>query len=127
MLTQLVAPASYQEIADSLSVSINAVRTHIRHIYARLGVNKRNDAVAHALALGLTAVSQPQPSMSTPIMEWRAADPTPTQGFAWLSHQLPRPVLQCLGQMLGLHPLLTGQIRDGTSAHSGPSGARPRA
>ena len=57
VLAQLMQPASYQEIADSLNVSINTVRTHIRHIYAKLGVNKRENAVARAHALGLTAES----------------------------------------------------------------------
>ena len=55
VLVQLTQPASYQEIADSLNVSINTVRTHIRHIYAKLGVNKRENAVARAHALGLNA------------------------------------------------------------------------
>ena len=55
VLVQLMQPASYQEIADSLDVSINTVRTHIRHIYAKLDVNKRENAVARAHALGLTA------------------------------------------------------------------------
>ena len=57
VLVQLTQPASYQEIADSLNVSINTVRTHIRHIYAKLGVNKREHAVARAHALGLSAES----------------------------------------------------------------------
>lgn len=57
MLVQLTQPASYQAIADSFGVSINTVRTHIRHIYAKLGVNKRKDAVDRAHALGLTAQS----------------------------------------------------------------------
>ena len=53
VLVHLMQPASYQEIADSLGVSINTVRTHIRHIYAKLGVTKRQEAVARAHALGL--------------------------------------------------------------------------
>ena len=57
VLVQLTQPASYQEIADSLNVSINTVRTHIRHIYAKLGVNKREHAVASAHGLGLNSES----------------------------------------------------------------------
>ena len=57
VLVQLMQPASYQDIADGFGVSINTVRTHIRHIYAKLGVNKRENAVARAHALGLTAES----------------------------------------------------------------------
>jgi LuxR family transcriptional regulator, maltose regulon positive regulatory protein len=54
--TNLSAP----EIARELSVSVNTVRTHMRHLFAKLGAHRRTDAVARAQALGLLA---PSPSM----------------------------------------------------------------
>jgi LuxR family maltose regulon positive regulatory protein len=55
VLAQLLRTARYQCIADSLGISINTVRTHIRRIYRKLGVKKRKDAVARGRALGLIA------------------------------------------------------------------------
>lgn len=40
-------------IARELSVSVNTVRTHTRHIYAKLGVSNRREAVRQAARLGL--------------------------------------------------------------------------
>ena len=40
-------------IARELSVSVNTVRTHTRHIYAKLGVTNRREAVREAVRLGL--------------------------------------------------------------------------
>jgi LuxR family maltose regulon positive regulatory protein len=40
-------------IARQLSVSVNTVRTHTRHIYAKLGVTSRRAAVREAARLGL--------------------------------------------------------------------------
>jgi LuxR family transcriptional regulator, maltose regulon positive regulatory protein len=48
-------PAS--QIAGELYVSNNTVRTHIRHVYAKLGTHTRAEAVARARALGLLAPS----------------------------------------------------------------------
>jgi LuxR family transcriptional regulator, maltose regulon positive regulatory protein len=48
-------PASL--IAGELYVSHNTVRTHIRHLYAKLGTHTRAEAVARARALGLLAPS----------------------------------------------------------------------
>jgi LuxR family maltose regulon positive regulatory protein len=45
------------EIASALFVSANTIRTHTRHIYAKLGVHTRAQAVAHARELGLLAPS----------------------------------------------------------------------
>jgi LuxR family maltose regulon positive regulatory protein len=41
------------DIARELSVSVNTVRTHTRHIYAKLGVTTRREAVREAARLGL--------------------------------------------------------------------------
>ncbi len=41
------------DIARELSVSVNTVRTHTRHIYAKLGVTNRREAVREAARLGL--------------------------------------------------------------------------
>ncbi|MGH2863243.1 MAG: LuxR C-terminal-related transcriptional regulator, partial [Solirubrobacteraceae bacterium] len=47
--TNLPAP----EIAAELFVSINTIRTHLRNIYAKLGVHTRAEAVKRARELGL--------------------------------------------------------------------------
>jgi LuxR family maltose regulon positive regulatory protein len=52
--TNLNAP----EIAAELFVSTNTVRTHLRHIYAKLDAHGRAEAVARARQLGLLAPSR---------------------------------------------------------------------
>jgi len=51
--TNLPAP----EIAAELFVSLNTIRTHLRNIYAKLGVHGRTDAVKRARELGLLSPS----------------------------------------------------------------------
>jgi LuxR family maltose regulon positive regulatory protein len=45
------------EIAAELFVSLNTIRAHLRHIYAKLGVHSRTEAVSRARALGLLSPS----------------------------------------------------------------------
>ena len=53
--TSLSAP----EIARELYVSVNTVRTHMRHLYDKLGAHRRLEALDRARALGLlTAAPQ---------------------------------------------------------------------
>jgi LuxR family transcriptional regulator, maltose regulon positive regulatory protein len=51
--TNLTGP----EIAGELYVSLNTIRAHLRHLYAKLGTHRRADTVARARALGLLAPS----------------------------------------------------------------------
>jgi LuxR family maltose regulon positive regulatory protein len=53
MPTNLSAP----EIARELSLSVHTVRTHVRHLFAKLGAHGRTEVVARARALGLLAPS----------------------------------------------------------------------
>ncbi len=57
VLRYLPTSLSMPEIANELSVSHNTVRTHMRHIYAKLGTHRRADTVACARGLGLLAPS----------------------------------------------------------------------
>jgi len=51
--TNLRAP----EIATDLCLSVNTVRTHVRHVYEKLAAHSRIEAVERARALGLLAPS----------------------------------------------------------------------
>jgi LuxR family transcriptional regulator, maltose regulon positive regulatory protein len=57
VLRYLPTNLSGPEIAAELSVSHNTVRTHVTHLYAKLGTHTRAEAVARARALGLLAPS----------------------------------------------------------------------
>jgi LuxR family transcriptional regulator, maltose regulon positive regulatory protein len=46
-----------REIAAELFVSLNTIRTHMRHLYAKLGVHSRADAVKRGRELGLLSPS----------------------------------------------------------------------
>jgi len=55
--TKLSAP----EIADEMYLSVNTVKTHMRHLYDKLGTHRRHEAVEQARALGLLAPSPRRP------------------------------------------------------------------
>jgi LuxR family maltose regulon positive regulatory protein len=55
--TNLSAP----EIAGQLSVSVNTVRTHMRHLYEKLDAHSRTEAVERARIHGLLAPSSRGP------------------------------------------------------------------
>jgi len=53
VLGHLVSLSNLGEIADDLAVSVNTVKSHVRAIYGKLGVNTRRTAVLTALERGL--------------------------------------------------------------------------
>ncbi|MGB9183836.1 MAG: LuxR C-terminal-related transcriptional regulator [Solirubrobacteraceae bacterium] len=57
VLRYLPTNLSKPEIADELYVSVNTVKAHMRHLYAKLGVTSRREAVERARALSLLAPS----------------------------------------------------------------------
>ncbi|WP_439381132.1 LuxR C-terminal-related transcriptional regulator [Amycolatopsis lexingtonensis] len=54
VLQRLPSQRSLDEIASDLTVSVNTVKTHVRAIYGKLGVNNRRSAVVVARHHGLT-------------------------------------------------------------------------
>jgi LuxR family maltose regulon positive regulatory protein len=53
VLQRLPSPRSLDEIALDLTVSVNTVKTHVRGIYSKLGVNNRRSAVVVAREYGI--------------------------------------------------------------------------
>ncbi len=51
VLDYLAQGLAYKQIADELGISINTIRTHLRHIYEKLHVQSRTEAVAKYLRL----------------------------------------------------------------------------
>jgi len=64
VLRYLPTNLSGPEIASELYVSPNTVKTHMHHLYAKLGTHRRGEAVERARALGLLAPS-PRRSQAT--------------------------------------------------------------
>ncbi|HXW80734.1 MAG TPA: LuxR C-terminal-related transcriptional regulator [Acidimicrobiales bacterium] len=52
VLQTLPTRGAYVNIASDLHLSINTVKTHLNHIYMKLGVTSRSAAIERALALG---------------------------------------------------------------------------
>lgn len=57
VLRYLPTGLTAQEVAGELFVSVHTVTTHMRHLYAKLGVHRHHEAVDRARALGLLAPS----------------------------------------------------------------------
>ena len=65
VLRYLPSNLSAPEIAAELFLSTSTVKTHMRHIYAKLGAHRRTEAVEHARALGLLGPIRPTPPLAS--------------------------------------------------------------
>ena len=50
---RLLPHRTVREIAEALYLSVNTIKSHVRAIYRKFGVNSREDAIVRAVALGL--------------------------------------------------------------------------
>jgi LuxR family maltose regulon positive regulatory protein len=57
VLTMLPSLLPLVDIAADLTVSVNTVKSHVRSIYAKLGVSSRREAVLAAHANGLLTIA----------------------------------------------------------------------
>ncbi|MEM7485872.1 MAG: response regulator transcription factor [Bacteroidota bacterium] len=53
VLVSLAKGNSYKMVADDLTISIDTVRTHIKHVYEKLHVQSQGEAISKALREGL--------------------------------------------------------------------------
>jgi LuxR family maltose regulon positive regulatory protein len=53
VLEKLAERLTYTEIATELYLSLNTVKTHLRHAYTKLGATSRSSAIKRATALGI--------------------------------------------------------------------------
>ena len=67
VLRYLPTHLTTHEIAAELFLSVNTVGTHRRHLYAKLGVHNRHEAVDRARALGLLAPSAGRTWRHSPV------------------------------------------------------------
>src|SRR6266404_4504015 len=58
VLRLLVQGRSNKEIAQALQIVEDTVKTHVKHILAKLGVQSRTQAVLYAIRLGLVSTEQ---------------------------------------------------------------------
>jgi DNA-binding NarL/FixJ family response regulator len=53
VLAHLASGATNREIATTLTVTLATVKSHLVHVYAKLGVRNRHEALSRAVGLGL--------------------------------------------------------------------------
>ena len=53
VLEKLPERLTYTEIASELYLSLNTVKTHLRHAYMKLGATSRSSAIKRATSLGI--------------------------------------------------------------------------
>ncbi len=66
ILELIACGGTYAKVAQALGLSVGTVQTHIKHIYAKLSVHSRTEAILEAQRRGLIPAAHPAP-------RWRSA------------------------------------------------------
>ena len=107
VLALLAQGYSGPEIAEKLTLGLSSVKSHTQHVYGKLGVNSKRQALVRARELGLL---QPPADASAVVTL-----PAPA-GRAGPTHNLPRQVTRLFGrqrevaqlvELITQHPLVT--------------------
>ena len=61
LIPAILVGSSGDASATALDLSANTVKTHLRHLYRKLGAHSRHEAVKRARAIGLLAISSSGP------------------------------------------------------------------
>jgi len=93
ILALLAQGLTAPEIAERLTVAVSSVKTHLQHLYGKLGVNSKRQATARARELGLLEV----PAAPAPISPVAAAIPLPPPRPV-RKHNLPVHVTRFFGR-----------------------------
>ena len=111
------------QIAAALCLSANTVKTHVRHLYRKLGVHSRREAVQRARALGLLAAKASHPTRgqpwSTGTEEWTMSYGHAERNLAML-RQLEAETRELLASLDQLNPDRSAWLQEVTSSFAPP-------
>jgi DNA-binding CsgD family transcriptional regulator len=130
VLRYLPSHLSAHEIADELYVSSNTVKTHQRHLYQKLGVHTRSQAIARARALGLLSLPPAGRERQVILADENASADVVVPGIGALDRPVPPGLDRGLVALVRDFPahvagseLLTGLLRAVGAAVGSPSDA----
>ncbi len=89
LLSLVVTGATNQQIARELCISPNTVKTHLRNIFGKLGVESRTEATLHAIQNGLVPV-EGQEQNAVPMEAPRELSAEEILERSWTSSCAPR-------------------------------------
>ncbi len=109
ILALVATGATNQQIAKALSISPNTVKTHLRNIFGKLGVESRTEATLCAIQQGLIAVEGQEGGAAAPAPQ---EPPTPEAILErfWASQRGPRPLGWLRTLALAAAVLLAGLV-----------------
>ena len=123
ILRHLATGASNKQIAQTLNISPNTVKVHLRNIFEKIGVLSRTEAVMYALHAGLLPAEGSGSEKAAEIIPSPPVDDT-TRPVATQRPPLA-VVISAAGVLLGIVMLLVWQLWAGASKNNPATPALP--